>query len=141
MKKMEENRRLLPKQEKAILALLEQPTIREAAQACKVGETTLYAWLNDADFVAEYRAARQRVFEAMLSSLQGASNEAVRALLAITKDEQAPSGSRVAAARSILEFSLRARTELEVEQRLQALEQQLSRMEGQPNVKTTSWTH
>ena len=47
------------KKELAMLALLEKPTVAEAAKTVKVGEATLYRWLRDEDFQKDYRALKQ----------------------------------------------------------------------------------
>ena len=53
--------------EQAILALLSEPTIGQAAARCGIGERTLRRWLTeDAAFQAEYEAARHATFQAAL---------------------------------------------------------------------------
>ncbi len=56
--------RLSAKQEKALAALLVSPTIGEAAQSARVGETTLFRWLQEPAFQEAYRAARLQVLSA-----------------------------------------------------------------------------
>jgi DNA-binding MurR/RpiR family transcriptional regulator len=117
--------KLSRKQEQAILALIERPTIAEAAQACGVSEGTLWRWLQATEFQAAYRAARSGLLETALTRLQGASGEAVNVLGEVMRDKQAPPSSRVTAAVKVLELTLKARAELELEARLRALEERL----------------
>src|SRR5687768_1104504 len=67
-------------QERAILALLQEPTVAAAAEACGVGEATLARWLRLPAFQAEYRAARRQVVEHGLSQLQQLTSEAAATL-------------------------------------------------------------
>lgn len=113
---------LKPKQVAAISAMLAYPTLREAAEASGTPESTLFRWLNDPDFKAAYDQARARLLEGALAALQAASTEAVFVLRSIMNDGAAPAGVRVRAAASIIELGLRARGELETEERLRQLE-------------------
>jgi hypothetical protein len=62
---------LTPDQERAILALLNQPTIGKAAEEAKVGERSLYRWLKDPTFAGAYREARREAFRHANASVQG----------------------------------------------------------------------
>ena len=50
------------KQEKAIIALLKEPTITRAAKSAGIGETTLYRWLKEDEFEQAFREARKKHF-------------------------------------------------------------------------------
>jgi DNA-binding MurR/RpiR family transcriptional regulator len=130
---MSDFERLSARQQKAVAALVGQPTIAEAAQACGVSEATLWRWLQAADFQAAYRAARSSLLETALTRLQGACGEAVTVLSDVMKDKQAPTTARVTAAVKVLELTLKARQELELEERLRALE---ARLPPQPARRT-----
>lgn len=61
------NKRLIadgitPKQEKAIIALLQEPTIPKAAQAAGVGVRSVHRWLTEPEFSRAYRRARRDAF-------------------------------------------------------------------------------
>lgn len=116
------NQTLSAKQQRAIKALLTEPTTRAAAEAAKVSEATIWRWLADPDFDQAYRAAREQLYEATLASLQEASTLAVETLRQVMDDPKAPAPARVSAARCVLEMSIRARETLDVEERLRELE-------------------
>ena len=118
------------KQERAVLALLEHPTITKAAKAAKVAEATLHRWLADDAFQAAYRAGQARVWEGALSSLQAGATEAAACLRAIVGDENAPTSCRLTAARTILEMGLKAKDALDTDARLTALEAVLTPEQG-----------
>ena len=113
---------LTARQQRALAALLREPTLRDAAKASGVGERTLFAWLQLPAFAQAYREARGQLLESTLTALQKASGRAVAALVEVLDEPGAKPGERVSAARAVLEFSLRAREVLEVEERLKALE-------------------
>lgn len=104
--------------EQAIAALLAAPTVAEAARACGIGEATLRRWLRNADFAERYRQARKRLLDAAVSRLHQVAGDAVETLRGIATDSGSPAGSRVAAARSILETALKAGMLKEIEAKL-----------------------
>jgi hypothetical protein len=93
------------KQEQAIAALLEKPTLGEAATAAGVDEKTLRRWLALPDFLAAYRQARAQVVEASIARLQQASGQAVDALTQCLSADRAC--DRIRAAVAILEHAHR----------------------------------
>jgi uncharacterized protein (UPF0147 family) len=101
-------KKLAPKRMKAIVALLNHDTVRDASQAVGIGETTLYRWLQDSAFQEAYREAKFEVVQQTLSQLQKASGEAARVLQEIMNDNKVSAYTRVAAARIILETSIKA---------------------------------
>ncbi|MBI3423018.1 MAG: hypothetical protein HY011_08765 [Acidobacteria bacterium] len=69
------------------------------------------------------------MLESTLTALQAASGEAVSTLRDVMADPNANHGATVSAARTVLEFSLKAREVLEVEERLRKLESRLATQE------------
>jgi len=111
-------------QEQAIAALIEEPTVRSAAEAAGVGKTTLYRWLLTPDFKKRYLAARREAVSQGVGRLQRAMYRAVDALEDIVADPHAPAGARIAAARTIVTQAFKG---IEVEDllaRLERLEQE-----------------
>ena len=92
--------------EQAILALLSEPTIAQAAARCGIGERTLRRWLTeDAAFQAEYEAARHATFQAAISripALTGAPSRRSPTCSATTK----PPAVRLGAARTVAEIGM-----------------------------------
>ena len=116
--------KLSRKKEQAIIALLEAPTVKEAAEMVKINPATLYKWMALPEFEEAYRKARHRAMGEAIARLQQASSEAVDTLRDVMGDQEATPASRVTAARAVLELGLRA-TELElVDERLARLEEQ-----------------
>lgn len=128
---MERNGKVLTtKQERAIACLLSESTATEAARKAGVGLTTLMRWLNEDDFNNAYHEARGRLLDAALTKLQGASGAAVDTLRTLMEREDVPPAARISAARSILDLGMKLREQLEIGERLEAIEQMLELMPG-----------
>jgi transposase-like protein len=124
--------KLTPIQERAIVALLSNPTIKRAAKAVGIDDATLWRWLQDKDFHDAYRAARRESVSQAMARLQQASSEAVNTLREIVKDKKQPAPSRVSAAKAILEFSIKA---VEIEDMAERLAQVEAILAQQPGKK------
>lgn len=96
---------LKPVQRRAILALLEQPTIVAAAKAVQKSERTLYRWLRDPVFrrcLNEVLATREMGLEVQALNAAGTAFDVLAELAAHRHTEPR---SRVNAARHILEYA------------------------------------
>ncbi len=92
--------------ERAILALLSERTIGQAAAKAEVNERTLRRWLSDDDaFKAEYAAARQATFQAGIGRVQALTARAVDTLEDLLDAEKYPS-VRLGAARTVAEMGI-----------------------------------
>jgi hypothetical protein len=109
-------------QHQAIIALINEPTIKKAADACGVGERTLYTWLGQEAFSREYRKARRVAFAQAISMTQKYTPMAVQTLAKVTADATAPHAAKVSAATALLKFSRESIELDEVVGRLTALE-------------------
>lgn len=121
-----ERSKLTAKQQRAIEALLSEPTVQAAAKAAGVSKATIFRWLGDSVFSEAYRDLRGRLLESTLAALQQASGDAVKTLREVMEGAILHPSARVSAARTLLEMSLKAREVLEVEERLKALEARLN---------------
>ena len=116
------------KQERALVALLEQPTVVDAAAAANISKTTLYKWLKGIDFRQRYLAARRDAVSHAVGRLQQAMTGAVETLETIAADPQAPPAARIAAARTIISQAIKG---VEVEDLMARIER-LENLEQQP---------
>jgi transposase len=117
------------KQEKAIAALLTTDSVSQAANVAGVGERTLYRWLQEPVFLEQYRKARKTALDQAISTLQERSNAAARALVDIVEDQEMPPSTRVAAAREIIQASIKGVERDDFESRLEELERMVIRGE------------
>lgn len=111
-------------EDRAILALLAEPTLERAAKKCGIGATTLWRWLQEPEFQRQYREARRTVFEGTLLRLQSIAGEAVETLRRNLKSKN-PS-VEVRAALGILDQAVKAAELYELQQRVAQLEDRLA---------------
>jgi hypothetical protein len=111
------------KKEEAVVALLTQRNIEEAAKSIGIGTQTLLRWLKIPEFDKAYREARRAAFGQATARLQQATGAAVSTLLKIMVDTNAPPSTRVRAADSVLDHAKQAIEIEDVEVRVAALEQ------------------
>lgn len=110
------------RREQALVALLNYPTIKEAAAACNQAEVTLRRYMADPDFRTEYDARRRQLVEAACGALQTRMGAAADTLAELMDCPAVPPQTRLGAARMILEFGLKTVEVLDILPRLEALE-------------------
>jgi len=108
------------KQDHALIALLEQPSLSRAAEVAGIGKSTLFRYMQDDDFRKQYMAARRDAVSQAVGRLQRSMTRAVDALDEIVGDRQAPPYARIVAARAIITQAIKG---VEVEDLLLRLEE------------------
>ena len=109
-------------QQRAILALLAEPSVAAAAVKANVGERTLHRWMRLEHFSQEYRFARREAFCQAIALTQRSSAAAVATLLRIMHDPNATWSARVTAATNILKFARESIELDDLEARIEMLE-------------------
>ena len=94
-------------QHKALQALLTEPTRDAAAKAAGITTRTLRNYLSDPEFQSEYAKAFGQFVTDATRQVQKSLSPAISVLDSIVKDENESTGSRISAARSLLEYGLR----------------------------------
>jgi hypothetical protein len=110
------------KKEEAIVALLTQRNMEEAARAAGIGTQTLLRWLKIPEFQTAYREARRAAFSQSIARLQQATTAAVSTLLKVMVDPSTPAPTRVRAADSVLDHSAKSIEIEDIEARVAELE-------------------
>lgn len=110
-------------QRRALLALVERPTLEEAASAVGLTSRTLRRYLEDPVFLAEYRTLRRAVWERAVAELQQACGEAVATLRRNLDAES--EAAQIRAARSILDHARSGLETTDVLERLEELERRM----------------
>ncbi len=117
----------ITKKDRAVNALITQPTIKDAAREACVSERTLRRWIDeDPLFIERVRAAQEEILEGTTRVVADAAKRAVSTLEEIMADVANPAGARVSAARSILETSMRIFELQGIQRRLEAIERTLN---------------
>jgi hypothetical protein len=117
-----------PKQanrEKALIALLETTSVRQAAEKCGLSERTLFKFLEDADFKAEYRNARRQTVESAIAKIQNAASAAVERLADLMHCENPVVEARCA--QIIYENSVKGMEMLDLSERLEEIENEFAK--------------
>ncbi len=96
-----------PRQELALQAVLSHSTLKEAAAAAGVGDTTLWRYMNDPEFSRRLREARRGAAGHAAVRLQRGASEAVAVLRDLMTNEGAPPAARVMAARTVIDYPFR----------------------------------
>jgi hypothetical protein len=105
------------------VALLNEQTVGRAATAARVGERTLYRWLDKPAFARAYRKARREAFGQAIALTQRYAPVAVNTLVQIMMDDAAPASSKVAAATTLLRFGREGIELDDLAARVEALEE------------------
>lgn len=110
------------KMELAALALVTEPTIKDAADHVKVSESTLLRWMKREDFQAVHLEMKHKAVGQAIALMQKSTTKAVETLISVLDDEDTPATVRVAAARIFIDRALKS-VELEnIQTRLDELE-------------------
>ena len=116
-------------EEAALAALISCATIGDAAKQTGVNESTLRRWLQQPEFSARYREARQQVVRHAITRLQSATTAAVETLER-NMGCGVPS-TEVAAAKAVLEQAFKAAEFDDVMGRIEELERLAASRGGQ----------
>jgi pantoate kinase len=114
--------KLTRKQEEVIVALLSQRNVEEAARVTKIGSRTIYRWLKDPAFDRAFRESKRATFSQAIARLHQMSSAAVSTLGKVMVDANTPASTKVRAADSILNHTIKAIENEEIEARLSELE-------------------
>lgn len=121
------------RKDRAILAMLEHPTLEKAAEAAGVHPSTLRRWLRQPEFQDALREGRREKFVQSMGLLHLGTNTAISNLLKIIRDPNEKGSTQV---RAIDSWLNRVGKAVEIEDllaRVAALEQKLDqRSETRP---------
>ncbi|MBS0197695.1 MAG: hypothetical protein JSR77_13150 [Planctomycetes bacterium] len=115
--------KLTLKQERAIPALIGEPTIALASEKCGVPLRTLRRWLTLPHFKAAFNQARRETFTQAMSMATRYAPMALQTLLKISSDPSAPHAARVSASTAVLKFGRESMELDHLAERIEHLEQ------------------
>ncbi len=122
------------KQARGLAALLSSNSITEAAKVSGTSETTLRRWLReDAEFVEAYNTQLRTMLEDASRVGQVRSAEAMGVFAEVMGDTTINSQTRITAARSLLEFTLKLVEFTELKTQMEELERRIKKMDGSEN--------
>ena len=116
--------------ERAVVALLSEKTVTEAAAKAGVDESTLRRWMSDDEvFQAEYAGARTAAYQAGIYRAQALTGRAMDTLEALLDDEKHPN-VRLGAARTVAEIGIHQHDAETILQKLDEIELDQRRQQG-----------
>jgi DNA-binding MurR/RpiR family transcriptional regulator len=115
----------LNNKELALVALLSNPSVKEAAAACNLSERTLFRFLSDDGFKSEYRDARRAIVETAIAAMQNGASEAVARLRELQYSENPAAAVR--SAQIIYESAIKGVEVLDLAERLEVLEDEFTK--------------
>ena len=119
--------------EQLIAALVSAGSVRTAATAAGVSESTIRNRLRDPDFRAAFESVKSELLQgataAMVSRLENATNT----LSEVLSDVENPASVRVSAASVLLQHALRYLSAADFERRISALKASQAALEGDEN--------
>ena len=107
--------------DRLLILLASGSTVRDAAQQCDIGETTVWRRMRDATFIGELNRLRGELWNSAMGKLTAASGKAVDRLVTLVDDADSDA-VRLSACKSILELGTKLRDSIEFAQRLELLE-------------------
>ncbi len=113
---------MTPSKERAIAALLANPTKQQAAKAAGITDRTLARYFEDPEFVQAYKQAFGNMVEDATRQAQQSLAPALSTLREIMEDREENTGARIQAAKATLEYALRFTEQLDILEQLQELE-------------------
>jgi hypothetical protein len=122
--------------EKVLIALVETSSVREAAKVSGFGEATIYRYLQDKEFLTEYRNARRQTVESAIAQMQNAASEAVERLKELQYCENPAVAARCA--QIIFENSVKGLETTDILERLEKIEDEHQK-QNQENGKSNNF--
>jgi phage terminase small subunit len=122
---MTDNGALTAAQKRFVAALLTARDVRGACRVAGVAERTAYRWLRMPAVKAALAEAQDTALAQVTRLAVGMMTDALGTLAAVMGDNDAPTASRVAAARAILENVLRFTDAVTLAERVAKLEERL----------------
>lgn len=136
------SRELKPNQQRALLALLEAPSVAAAARQSGIGERTIHRWLHeDFDFQDEFREKRRQRLDHAATRLQSTAGQAVQAIVDLLASKDPIEPGRAALVRTALDFAFRAGSYIDLAERLEMVEREARRQKEEGSADKTEYDH
>lgn len=113
---------------KAIIALINSPTIAAAARALTIHESTLENWMRDPEFMEQFHIAQQTALGHGLAMIEGTFAENVEVLRELSKDKTVQPATRAAAAGKLIDIAIGISKQRSNATYVKQLEEELNRL-------------
>ena len=115
------------KKELLMKALLENPTVREAAKQARVSYTSAFRILREPEFADEYNQRKRAIVDEAHSYLRSQQVEAAKVLIAVMSAESTPAQTRYNTAKAVLELDIRNIEREEIAARISEIERKIGK--------------
>ena len=112
--------------EKMILALITCKDITTASEKLGISRQAIYNRLQQPAFRQRLQNERQGKFQIANSKLTDKMSEAIETLSSVMNDREVSAGTRIKAARTLLDICLRTSEQMDIVERIVAIEQSLA---------------
>lgn len=120
---------LMPFHQRAIVALINQRSIADAAMQCGVEPRTIHKYMRNPLFRAAYRECRAEALHQAIGALTSSVKTAVDTIHGVMSDADNLPRDRLAAAKMVLEYSIRSVESETLAARVEQLERTLTQLE------------
>lgn len=110
------------KDEIILQALLSCSTIKQASEVTGIPEPTIYSKLRNDNFKLRYNEAKRRILDGTVNMLRSQLQSATATIINIMNDTSVAAQTRLNAARSVFDYSIKLTEQTEIFERLEALE-------------------
>lgn len=122
---LDSDKKLSPKKQRCITALLSEPSIRDAARVVGITEQTVHRWLKSDDFQREYQAARSDLYQFGITRLQAMMSQAIDRIEGLLDAKDTPPTVLLGTCKLVIESAQASYREEEFIERLKRLEKEL----------------
>lgn len=121
---------MTPNKERALSALLTSKTKLEAAEKAGITDRTMRRYFENPEFCQRYREALAGVVQDATRRAQQLLEPALSTLQTVMEDEEIPAQARIAAAKSIIDYSLKLTEQADILEQLRELERWKEELNG-----------
>lgn len=121
---------MTPNEERALSALLTSKTKLEAAEKAGITDRTMRRYFENPEFCQRYREAFAGVVQDATRRAQQLLEPALSTLQTVMEDEEIPAQARIAAAKSIIDYSLKLTEQADILEQLRELERWKEELNG-----------
>lgn len=110
------------RKEQALTALISSNSVAAAAASSGISVRTMFAYLGEDEFRAEYDRRRAVMLDDACRTLQRALTDAAETLAAIMRNDENSPATRIMAAKSVLDYGVKLTELTDLARRVEALE-------------------
>lgn len=121
---------MTPNEERALSALLTSKTKLEAAEKAGITDRTMRRYFENPEFCQRYREAFAGVVQDATRRAQQLLEPALSTLQTVMEDEEIPAQAQIAAAKSIIDYSLKLTEQADILEQLRELERWKEELNG-----------